>query len=148
MEGIQSTCGGGVGVVVMSIKQTILITMLAVGGIGALLTFLPGSPVWKLFNPNLTVARPNADPPSQNPAAPPTQSLTIVTLLPKDAIPAIQEAQVRFVTGEEANGQMQPTDRVIGLSINGDHRAYSTAQLSSREVVNDTVGGIPVAVTW
>ncbi len=132
----------------MSIKQTILVTALAVGGIGALLTFLPGSPVWKLFNPNLVVARPNVETSTQRPSDPVEPTLTIVTLLPKDAIPAILESSVRLLSGEEADGQMQPTDRVIGLSINGDHRAYSTAQLSSHEIVNDTVGGIPVAVTW
>ena len=43
---------------------------------------------------------------------------------------------------------MIATSRVIGVSINGDHRAYSTAQLSSHEVVNDTVGGLPIVVTW
>lgn len=132
----------------MSIKQTILMTALAAGGIGALLTFVPGSPIWKLFNPNLVVANPNVEPSIDAGSTPVDPTLTIVTLLPKDAIPAILEPAVRFVTGEEADAQMQPTDRVIGLSIGGDHRAYSTAQLSSHEIVNDTVGGTPVAVTW
>ena len=36
----------------------------------------------------------------------------------------------------------------MGVSINGEHRAYGTAFLSSREIVNDTVGGRPIAVTW
>lgn len=37
---------------------------------------------------------------------------------------------------------------VIGVSINGQSRAYSVYLLNSHEVVNDTVGGIPVAITW
>jgi len=74
--------------------------------------------------------------------------MKIITLLPKDAIPAIMEDRVSFLTGTEAAAQMLPSDRIVGLSVEGDHRAYSTAQLSSHEVVNDTVGGIPVAVTW
>jgi hypothetical protein len=43
---------------------------------------------------------------------------------------------------------MDPDERVIGLSINGDHRAYPLKLLSRHEIVNDTVGGTLVAVTW
>ena len=37
---------------------------------------------------------------------------------------------------------------VIGLKINGDARAYPAGLLYHREMVNDTVGGVPVLVTW
>jgi hypothetical protein len=43
---------------------------------------------------------------------------------------------------------MDPDERVIGLSINGDNRAYPLKLMSRHEIVNDTVGGKPVAVTW
>lgn len=72
--------------------------------------------------------------------------LDIRTVLPRDAIPAILSP--RFVSGEEAAAQMSTRELVIGLSINGDHRAYATSQLSSHEVVNDVVGGRPIMVTW
>lgn len=133
----------------MSIKGTILLATLAVGGFAAVLSVLPGSPVWRIFNPPRTVAitsETGADPGSAT--AEPPRTLEIITLLSKDAIPAILEDRVAFVTGAEAEAQMAPSDRVIGVSIGGDHRAYSTAQLSSHEVVNDTIGGIPLAVTW
>ena len=39
-------------------------------------------------------------------------------------------------------------ERVVGVSINGDSRAYSIPHLKSHEVVNDTVGGTPIAVTY
>lgn len=119
-------------------------TWVFIGFIGVvvvvLLTQIPGTPVWRLLNPTLTVtvASPGA-------GAEPAE-LKIVSVLPRDAIDAILDPT--FVSGEEAEAQMVPASRVIGLSINGDHRAYSTAQLSSREVVNDTVGGVPVVVTW
>ena len=74
------------------------------------------------------------------------RDLKIVTLLPFDAIPAILEPE--FTTVEEADAQLEPHNLVLGLSINGDHRAYSIPTLSSHEIVNDTVGGQPVAVTW
>jgi hypothetical protein len=70
----------------------------------------------------------------------------IITLLPKDGIPAIFNP--KFVTAEFAERQFRTGDQVIGVSINGEHRAYGTAFLSSHEVVNDTVGGRPIAVTW
>ena len=72
--------------------------------------------------------------------------LEIVTLLPPDAIPAIDNP--RFVTVEEADKQLALSDLVIGVSIDGEHRAYGAAFLSAHEIVNDTLGGRAIAVTW
>ncbi len=72
--------------------------------------------------------------------------LKIVTVLGKDGIPAILDPQ--FLHSEDAASQMKANERVIGLSIDGDHRAYPLNLLSRHEIVNDTVGGVPVAVTW
>ena len=74
------------------------------------------------------------------------RDLEIVTLLPFDAIPAILEPE--FVSAEVASEELEDHNLVLGLSIDGDHRAYSIPTLSSHEIVNDTVGGKPVAVTW
>ena len=69
----------------------------------------------------------------------------IVTLLPKDRIPAIlspkfdEGHRVSWIAGEKA---------VIGIEIGGDSRAYPVAVLSSHEIVNDKVGGVPIVVTW
>ncbi len=75
-----------------------------------------------------------------------TLDLRIITVLGKDAIPAILDPQ--FISAGEAVSQMQPSERVLGVSINGEHRAYPLNLLSRHEIVNDTVGGKPVAVTW
>ena len=64
----------------------------------------------------------------------------------RDGIPAVLEP--RFLPVEEANEQMDDDEMVMGLSINGEHHAYSVPFLSDHEVVNDVVGGKPVAVTW
>ena len=106
----------------------------------ALLTQIPGTPVWRLLHPTITVSV--ATPGEGGERA----DLKIISVLRRDAIDAILNPT--FVSGDDAEAQMVATSRVIGLSINGDHRAYSTAQLSSREVVNDTVGGMPVVITW
>ena len=74
------------------------------------------------------------------------REVEIVTLLPKDAIRSIDRPT--FVSAEEGDIQLRPDEPVIGLTINGESRAYSTFQLSRHEIVNDVVGGRPVAVTW
>ncbi len=76
----------------------------------------------------------------------PTLDFRIITVLGKDAIPAILDPQ--FISAAEAISQMKPSERVIGVSINGEHRAYPLNLLGRHEIVNDTVGGKPVAVTW
>ena len=54
----------------------------------------------------------------------------------------------KFLSADTANALMGDDDLVIGLSINGDHRAYSVPYLGEHEVVNDFVGGVPVVITW
>ena len=70
----------------------------------------------------------------------------LVTLLGFDSIPAILNP--RFVTPFEAEDWMEPDEQVLGLSIGGEQRAYPIWMLSRHEIVNDVVGGVPVAVTW
>lgn len=70
----------------------------------------------------------------------------MVTFLGFDGIPAILDPL--FVSAGEANEWMEPDEQVLGLTINGDTRAYSVRMLSRHEIVNDVVGGVPVAVTW
>lgn len=63
----------------------------------------------------------------------------------RDGIPSIDDPQ--FVPVSEA-GDLGPTEPVIGLTINGDARAYPLRILTWHEIVNDVVGGVPVAVTY
>ena len=75
-----------------------------------------------------------------------TREFEIVRLLGKDAIPAILEPQ--FVSATEAERWMSPEEGVLGVSVGGEHRAYAVSMLSRHEIVNDVVGGKPIAVTW
>ena len=84
--------------------------------------------------------------PTNTPSVAASRDLEIVTLLRKDAIPAILEPE--FLTVAEADEQMQDDELVIGVSIDGDSRAYSVNMLSRHEIANDVVGGKSVAVTW
>ena len=77
---------------------------------------------------------------------PADQELEIITLLGYDGIPAILDPE--FVDADIADIWMKPDEAVMGVSINGDNRAYSIPMLSRHEIVNDVVGGEPIAVTW
>ncbi len=75
----------------------------------------------------------------------------VVTLLPPDAIPAINPEEVPdlMVTATEAeNAGLDPKVRVIGVSINGESHAYPIPFLSSHEIINTEVGGRLIAATW
>ncbi len=98
-------------------------------------------------------ATPTAEPPAATATAAPPEPvqegevpLEIVTLLLPDAIPAIDRP--RIISAEEGDAQLRLSDVVIGVSIDGQHRAYGAAFLSAHEIVNDTLGGRPIAVTW
>ncbi|MCG8348727.1 MAG: DUF3179 domain-containing protein [Chloroflexales bacterium] len=65
---------------------------------------------------------------------------------PKDGIPAIDNPS--FVAVEEADEWLSPVEPVVLVEINGDARAYPLQILTWHEIVNDTVGGTPVAVTF
>jgi hypothetical protein len=76
------------------------------------------------------------------------RSLEAFTFLPRDGIRSIDSP--RFLSAREADdrGEMVPTEFVIGISINGESKAYPVNILSRHEIVNDTVGSVPVAVTF
>ncbi len=64
---------------------------------------------------------------------------------PKDGIPSIDNP--KFATVENSQF-VSDSDVVIGLKINDEARAYPLFILVWHEIVNDKVGGIPVAVTY
>lgn len=65
---------------------------------------------------------------------------------PKDGIPAIDDP--RFVAVGEANAWIEPREPVILLRVADEVRAYPIQIIMWHEIVNDTVGGVPVAVTF
>lgn len=64
---------------------------------------------------------------------------------PRDGIPALSDP--RLVTAGEAD-YLQPADRVLGIEIDGEARAYPIPILNWHEIVNDTVGGRRLAITY
>lgn len=64
----------------------------------------------------------------------------------RDGIPPIDRP--RFETIEEAGSVMNDLEPVVTFKINGEAKAYPLSILTWHEVVNDTVGGVPVTVTF
>lgn len=77
---------------------------------------------------------------------------------PKDGIPALTSPEVfTRVQAAEFDRELQrghqgkylvPSDRVIGVETGGAARAYPLRIVSWHEVVNDTLGGRPIVVTY
>lgn len=63
----------------------------------------------------------------------------------KDGIPSIDDPRFLPVSDEDRLADREP---VMVVEINGDHRAYPIRYLMFHEIVNDTVGDVPVAVTF
>lgn len=65
---------------------------------------------------------------------------------PKDGIPALSDPKFRKASSET---RISPREPVITLEIKGQTpRAYPIRYLTWHEIVNDKVGGVPVAVTF
>ena len=65
---------------------------------------------------------------------------------PRDGIPPIDDP--KFVTIEAAGQWLGDQEPVIIIGLNGDVRAYPLQILTWHEIVNDVIGGVPVAVTF
>ena len=61
---------------------------------------------------------------------------------------AVTELPVLSV--REAASELNPNELVLGVEVGGEARAYPINMLSgpNHEVLNDTLGGRPIAATW
>ncbi len=65
---------------------------------------------------------------------------------PKDGIPPID--QPKFDDTGTASEWIDPREPVIVVTLNGETKAYPLQILTWHEIVNDTVGGVPISVTF
>jgi len=66
--------------------------------------------------------------------------------VPRDGIPAVDDPDYRLASEETRLSDPEP---VLSLLIDGElPRAYPIRYLTWHEIVNDTVGGVPVAITF
>lgn len=68
----------------------------------------------------------------------------LVRNLPPDAIPALDRPRLDQI----AQAGLPPSTAVVGVARGRDARAYPVDLLALHEIVNDSVGGMPVAITW
>ncbi len=115
--------------------------VLLVIGVVVLAVFFVGQR-FRLFGRDITLASTSL----ANVVSGEPRDVSIYTLLPKDAIRSIDDPE--FITADEALSDMADQEFVIGVSIDGDTRAYPITVLSRHEIVNDVVGGQPIAVTF
>lgn len=80
------------------------------------------------------------------PTAPPDYVAELVRTVERDSIQAVVGPVI--VEASAAEADFDPTEPVLVASVNGQERVYSVAQMGIHEVVNDTLGGVPIAVTW
>ena len=65
-------------------------------------------------------------------------------LLPRDAIRPIYDP--RFAPASDIG--WRPGTHVIGVSLDGEAKAYPVDHLQGRELVVDELAGIPILVSW
>lgn len=63
-----------------------------------------------------------------------------------DGIPAL--SWPKKAQANEADAFLDPEDKVLGVAIKGEATAYPIRLLNWHEIVNDTVGGVPIAATY
>jgi len=91
--------------------------------------------------------------PAANAQRRPTQEEKIgdgvmITALPPDGIPALTKPT--FISRVEGDRLLLDDEPVLGLvdPATGQAKAYSLWHLDRHEIVNDRLGGKPIAVTW
>jgi hypothetical protein len=90
---------------------------------------------------------PPAEEQAQNPTTTPRiTSADLVQVIERDGIAALLAPETVGI--DTADNQMQDDEPVLGVSLNGEHRAYSLPFLTQHEIANDVLGGQPIAVTW
>ena len=65
---------------------------------------------------------------------------------PKDGIPSIDNPEFESVA--DADAWLDPREPVQVVDLNGDSRAYPVQVMVWHEIVNDTVGGEPLVITF
>ena len=63
----------------------------------------------------------------------------------RDGIPDLQNPPV--IEADEAS-YLLADDRVFGVSINGEHRAYPLRIVNAHEMANDWLGGEPISLAY
>jgi hypothetical protein len=126
----------------MMVWRPILTLALSLSVLGA---FACGAPSEDASRPTLTA-------PPETPA--PTAAATETGTSYDDASASYQRDSLfvpldnpDFIAADEA-GFLDAADLVLGLTIAGESRAYPTSMMTYHHIVNDTIGGRPILITF
>ncbi|NQW18967.1 MAG: DUF3179 domain-containing protein [Chloroflexi bacterium] len=136
----------------MTSRSTLLFATL---GLSLLFIACSQSPPEDLFEGELPVAIASTNPAASDDFAAPFDLLNPAgkkvvdpgeyrKVIQRDKIVPIYEP--RYVTAGEAG--LLDDELIMGVSINGDDRAFPIGLISKREIVNGEIGGVPLLVTW
>jgi hypothetical protein len=88
--------------------------------------------------------------PTPSPTSAPTPTPDYVAELERaverDGIEAVLDPVI--LDADAVHNAFGPDEPVMVVSVNGVERAYALLDLVESEVINDTLEGIPIAVTW
>jgi hypothetical protein len=66
----------------------------------------------------------------------------------RDAFPVFNNPRMLSAAQAEADRVIFPRDAVIGVAHGGEAKAYPITIMGVHELGNDTIGGVPIAVSW
>ncbi len=68
--------------------------------------------------------------------------------VPRDAFPVFDDPGMLSAAEAEKQAVIFDRDVVIGVAHNGEAKAYPITIMGVHELGNDTIGGVPIAVSW
>lgn len=71
-----------------------------------------------------------------------------VQVVPRDAFPVFDNPKMLSAAEADARGLIFDRDMVIGVARGGEAKAYPIAIMGIHELGNDTIDGVPIAVSW
>jgi hypothetical protein len=71
-----------------------------------------------------------------------------VPVVPKDAFPVFDNPEMMTAAEAEARRLVFDRDMVIGIARGREAKAYPITIMGVHELGNDTIDGVPIAVTW
>ena len=68
--------------------------------------------------------------------------------VPRDAFPVFDDPKMLSAAEAESRGVIFDRDAVIGVEHAGEAKAYPVTVMGVHELGNDTIGGVPIAISW
>ncbi len=69
-------------------------------------------------------------------------------VLPRDSFPVLNNPKFVDISRAEKKKYVSDNDAVIGIVIDDVAKVYPIKTMGIHELANDTIAGIPIAVTW